>query len=118
MIPGLNDAAQETAELCDWVLTELGDDVPLHFTAFHPDYKMLDRPRTPPATIQRARQIALERGIKYAYEGNIVTADGGNTICPGCERTIIQRSWHEVRRCEISQGRCLHCGVEIAGRFD
>src|SRR5208282_4189103 len=91
MIPGLNDAPEETAELCDWILSELGDDVPLHFTAFHPDYKMLDRSRTPSPTLDRARQIARERGIKYAYEGNIVTPDGGNTICPGCQRTIIRR---------------------------
>ena len=118
LIPGLNDAPQETAELCDWILAELGDDVPLHFTAFHPDFKMLDRPRTPSPTLDRARQIALQRGIKYAYEGNIVTPDGGNTICPGCHRAIIRRSWNQVETCDIAAGRCLHCNTEIAGRFD
>jgi len=92
--------------------------VPLHFTAFHPDYKMLDRPRTPSATLDRARQIALESGIKYVYEGNIVTPEGGNTRCPGCKRAIICRSWHEVERCDVAGGKCLHCGMEIAGRFD
>jgi pyruvate formate lyase activating enzyme len=118
MIPGLNDAPEETAELCDWIVSELGDDVPLHFTAFHPDYKMLDRPRTPSPTLDRARQIARERGVKYAYEGNVVTPDGGNTLCPGCRRAIIRRSWHEVEICDIAAGRCLHCNTEIAGRFD
>jgi pyruvate formate lyase activating enzyme len=118
MIPGLNDAPEETTELCDWILSELGDDVPLHFTAFHPDYKMLDRPRTPSPTLDRARQIAIERGIKYAYEGNIVTPDGGNTLCPGCHRTIIRRSWHQIESCDITAGRCLHCNTPIAGRFD
>jgi pyruvate formate lyase activating enzyme len=118
IIPGLNDTPEETAELCDWILSELGDDVPLHFTAFHPDYKMLDRPRTPSPTLDRARQIARERGIKYAYEGNIVTPDGGNTFCPGCHRTIIRRSWHQIESCDIAAGRCLHCNTPIAGRFD
>ncbi len=118
MIPGLNDANTETTELSDWILGELGDDVPLHFTAFHPDFKMLDRPHTPPQTIHRARQIALERGLKYVYEGNIVTPEGGNTVCPGCKRTVVQRSWHRVESCDIEHGRCLHCGTEIPGRFD
>jgi pyruvate formate lyase activating enzyme len=118
IIPGMNDSSEEIAELCDWILRELGDDVPVHFTAFHPDYKMLDRPRTPSSTLDRARRIALERGIKYAYEGNIVTPDGGNTICPGCKREIIRRSWHAVERCDVEHGKCLHCGTAIAGRFD
>jgi pyruvate formate lyase activating enzyme len=118
MIPGLNDAPEETAELCDWILGELGDDVPLHFTAFHPDFKMLDRPPTPPATIHRARQFALERGLKYVYEGNLVTPEGGNTLCPECHRTIIRRSWHQVESCDVAAGRCLHCSAPIAGRFD
>jgi pyruvate formate lyase activating enzyme len=118
MIPGLNDANAETTELSDWILGELGDDVPLHFTAFHPDFKMLDRPHTPPQTIHRARQIALERGLKFVYEGNIVTPEGGNTTCPGCKRTIVRRSWHRVESCDIEHGKCLHCGTEIPGRFD
>jgi pyruvate formate lyase activating enzyme len=118
MIPGLNDANEETRELCDWILGELGDDVPLHFTAFHPDYKMLDRPGTPPATIHRAQQIARERGLKFVYEGNILTPEGGNTICPGCKRAIIRRSWHRVESCDIQHGSCLHCGTAIPGKFD
>ncbi|PSH05293.1 MAG: AmmeMemoRadiSam system radical SAM enzyme [Acidobacteria bacterium] len=117
LIPGLNDSPAETAELCDWILSDLGDDVPLHFTAFHPDFKMMDREPTPPETIHRARQLALARGLKYVYEGNIITREGGNTTCPNCRRTIIQRSWHRVEACELEQGRCVHCKTEIAGRF-
>jgi pyruvate formate lyase activating enzyme len=118
IIPGLNDAPAETGELCDWILGELGDDVPLHFTAFHPDFKMLDRAPTPPETIHRARLIARERGVKFAYEGNIVTREGGNTTCPGCGRILIRRSWHRVEHCEVVHGRCPHCNATIAGRFD
>ena len=118
IIPGHNDAPEETRELCDWILGELGDDVPLHFSAFHPDFKMLDRPPTPPETIHRARLIAQERGLKYVYEGNIVSRDGSNTTCPGCGRIVIRRSWHSLESCEIKHGRCLHCNAEIAGRFE
>ncbi len=118
MIPGLNDAPEETNQLCDWILRELGDDVPLHFTAFHPDFKMMDRERTPPATIHRARKLAQERGLKFAYEGNIVTPEGGNTACPQCGQIIIRRSWHQVESCEVPQGRCMHCQTVIPGRFD
>jgi pyruvate formate lyase activating enzyme len=118
IIPGLNDTPWETAELCDWILGELGDDVPLHFTAFHPGFKMLDRAPTAPETIHHARFIAQKRGLKYVYEGNIVSREGGNTLCPGCHRIIIRRNWHSVESYEVQQGRCLHCGAKIAGRFD
>ncbi len=118
MIPGLNDTPEETNQLCDWILRELGDDVPLHFTAFHPDFKMMDRERTPPATIHSARKLAQARGLKFVYEGNIVTPEGGNTVCPHCGYTIIRRSWHEVESCELEQGRCIKCKTVIPGRFD
>jgi pyruvate formate lyase activating enzyme len=118
LIPGANDSAAETRELCEWMMGELGDDVPLHFTAFHPDYKMQDRPPTPPETIHRARQLALERGLKYVYEGNINTREGGTTRCPQCNRALIKRSWHSIEQMAIVGGRCPHCGAEIAGRWD
>ncbi len=118
LIPGCNDAPSETSELCDWILRELGDDVPLHFTAFHPDFKMLDREPTPPETILRAREAAISAGIKYVYAGNVLTRDAGNTRCPECGKTLIRRSWHRVEDIFIDQGCCRHCGFRIAGEFD
>jgi pyruvate formate lyase activating enzyme len=117
IIPTLNDAEQETRELCGWVLENLGDDVPVHFTAFHPDFKLRDKPNTPPETLHRARRIALEMGLKFAYEGNIYS-DGGDTICPGCKRTLVKRWWHEVSEIRIREdGHCKYCGTVIPGNF-
>jgi pyruvate formate lyase activating enzyme len=116
MIPTLNDDSDEVKQLCDWVLTNLGDDVPLHFTAFHPDFKLTDKPATPPETLHRARALAMQMGLKFVYEGNIFS-DGGNTICPGCKRTIIRRSWHAVSNIQVQNGACKHCGERIAGVF-
>jgi pyruvate formate lyase activating enzyme len=118
LIPGLNDEPEEVSELCAWILGELGDDVPLHFTAFHPDFKMLDREPTSPDVIHRARQQALAAGLKYAYEGNILTRDGGNTQCPSCRRTLIRRTWHRIEEIAVEQGHCRYCNAEIAGEFD
>jgi len=98
------------------VLENLGDDVPLHFTAFHPDFKLNDKPPTPPETLHRARRMAIQMGLKYVYEGNIFS-DGGNTICPGCRQTIIKRSWHSVMTNKLKDGRCSNCGTKIAGVF-
>ena len=116
VIPTLNDAESEFKQLCGWVLENLGDDVPLHFTAFHPDFKLQDKPPTPPETLHRARRIAREMGLKFVYEGNIFS-DGGNTLCPGCRRVIIQRSWHSILANDARGGKCAHCGAAIAGVF-
>jgi pyruvate formate lyase activating enzyme len=116
IIPTLNDGDSEFSELCDWVLENLGDDVPLHFTAFHPDFKLRDKPPTPPETLHRARHIARQRGLKYVYEGNIFS-DGGNTICPGCKQEVITRSWHSVMANRLKNGCCNHCGTRITGVF-
>jgi pyruvate formate lyase activating enzyme len=116
IIPTLNDGDSEFRQLCDWVLNSLGDDVPLHFTAFHPDFKLQDKPPTPPETLHRARAIACEMGLKFVYEGNI-WSDGGNTICPGCKRAIIRRSWHDILSYDVRQGKCGHCGTGIPGVF-
>jgi pyruvate formate lyase activating enzyme len=92
--------------------------VPLHFSAFHPDYKMTDVAATPMSTLQRARQIALANGLHYVYTGNVHDPAGGTTACPGCERPLIVRDWHAILRHEIdSRGCCPHCGTAIAGRF-
>jgi pyruvate formate lyase activating enzyme len=116
IIPTLNDADEELKQLCGWVLDNLGDDVPLHFTAFHPDFKLMDKPRTPPETLDRARALAVEMGLKFVYEGNI-DSDGANTACPGCKRAIIRRSWHDVLQLDVADGKCRWCRTKISGRF-
>ena len=116
MIPGENDDIDETKRLCDWVVENLGDRVPLHFTAFHPDFKLTDKPRTPPATLTRARQIAKSSGIKFCYVGNVYDDEGQTTYCPACQRPLIRRSWHDILENRLNGERCP-CGEVIPGRF-
>lgn len=118
LIPGHNDSTTEIEALCKWVYNELGPDVPLHFTAFHPDHKMLDVPPTPPATLSRARQIAQTQGLHYAYTGNVHDPEGGTTYCPGCGEILIVRDWHRILTYRVTQdGHCPQCNSRIAGRF-
>src|SRR5262249_24988764 len=116
MIPGENDGTEETQHLCDWILTNLGDNVPLHFTAFHPDFRMRDKPKTPAETLKRARQIALAAGIKYCYVGNVLDDAGQTTYCPACKEVLIRRSWHDILEYNLD-GDCCSCGTTIPGRF-
>jgi pyruvate formate lyase activating enzyme len=92
--------------------------VPWHFTAFHPDFKMLDKPHTPPATLARAREIARSKGLHYVYTGNVHDTEGGSTWCPGCGELLIERDWYELGEWNLQDGRCRSCGFEIAGRFE
>jgi pyruvate formate lyase activating enzyme len=118
LIPGANDSTPELEALTRWVHEHLGPDVPLHFTAFHPDYKMRDVQATPPATLQRAREIGLAQGLRHVYTGNVHDSTGGTTFCPGCQAPLIVRDWHAVQRYALdAQGACSHCGTAIAGRF-
>jgi len=118
LIPGRNDSDEEIARMVDWYLEHLGPSVPLHFTAFHPDYKLNDLPPTPPATLRHAREIAQRAGLKHVYTGNIVDTEGGTTYCAGCGETLIVRDWHEVTAYHLdAQGCCPHCGQALAGRF-
>jgi pyruvate formate lyase activating enzyme len=118
LIPDHNDSSAEIEALCQWVYRELGPDVPLHFTAFHPDFKLLNVPPTPPATLSRARQIAIEQGLHYAYTGNVHDAEGGTTFCPGCGEALIVRDWHHILHYRLTpSGHCPQCGSQIAGRF-
>jgi pyruvate formate lyase activating enzyme len=118
LIPGLNDDSDEIETLSRWVGSELGPDVPLHFTAFHPDYKMVDRPRTPSATLTRARAIALANGLHYVYTGNVHDVEGGTTCCLGCGKALIRRDWYEVLECALDEHACCpHCGTRVAGHF-
>ncbi len=118
LIPGKNDSDAEIREESRWILKELGTEVPIHFTAFHPDYKMGDIPATPPATLQRARDIALREGIRYAYTGNVHDADGGTTFCGGCGDALIVRDWHQILDYRVThQGACADCGETVHGHF-
>jgi pyruvate formate lyase activating enzyme len=119
LIPGENDSDEELEALTQWVVEELGPDVPLHFTAFHPDWKMLDNPPTPPATLTKARRIALKNGLRYAYTGNVHDEDGGSTFCHQCGQRLIGRDWYVLTDWTMTQdGRCRACGVACAGVFD
>lgn len=118
LIPGQNDSDAELAALSRWVRDELGDEVPLHFSAFHPDFKMIDTPPTPPATLSRARQLALDAGLKHVYTGNVHDAAGDTTHCTGCGRALIVRDWYEIRSYTLgADGACPGCGTRLAGRF-
>ena len=118
LIPQHNDSPAELQAMTRWIADHLGPDVPLHFTAFHPDYKMTDVPRTPKDTLRRAREIALANGLHHVYTGNVHDAPGGTTFCPGCAQPLIERDWHEILRCDLGdEGRCPHCGTAVAGRF-
>ena len=118
LIPGKNDSEAELSAQCAWIAQHLGLDVPLHFTAFHPDWKMRDIPATPPATLTRAREIARLAGLNYVYTGNVHDEAGGSTYCPACENAVIVRDWYDIRGYHLSDdGRCKHCGTAIAGRF-
>jgi pyruvate formate lyase activating enzyme len=118
VIPGENDSDGEFDEMTSWVVSELGPDVPMHFTAFHPDWKMQDHPRTPPATLTRARAIALRNGVRYAYTGNVHDTEGGTTSCHECGAVLIERDWYVINRWNLSDdGRCPVCGTVCAGVF-
>ena len=119
LIPGLNDSEAEIEEMTQWVLLHLGPDVPIHFTAFHPDWKLRDRPPTPPATLRMAREIALRNGIRYAYTGNIHDVEGDSTYCHHCGTRLIGRDWYVLSDWNLSDtGCCTECGTRCSGHFD
>jgi pyruvate formate lyase activating enzyme len=119
LIPGHNDGEAEVAALAAWIAEHLGPDVPLHFSAFHPDFQMLDVPPTPPATLKRARRQARAAGLRHVYTGNVHDLEGDATWCPGCGEAVIRRDWYELLDYRLdAQGRCRACGTAIPGRFD
>jgi pyruvate formate lyase activating enzyme len=119
LIPGVNDSDAEISAMTKWVAGQLGPDVPVHFTAFHPDFKMRDRPPTPPATLTRARHIALEHGIRYAYTGNTHDTTGQSTYCHHCGQLVIERDWYRLGAYQLTpQGQCMNCGTPVPGVFD
>ena len=119
LIPGENDSDAELDELTQWVMQKLGPEVPLHFTAFHPDWKMLDKPHTPPATLTRARDIGVRNGLRYVYTGNVHDREGGSTWCHGCGTLLIERDWYELGAWRLDeQGKCRQCGEALPGVFN
>jgi pyruvate formate lyase activating enzyme len=119
LIPGENDSPGEIEALSRWVMEHLGPDVPLHFTAFHPDWKMLDKPPTPPATLRQARRIAREIGLRYVFTGNVHDPEGQSTYCPRCNELLIGRDWYELTAWNLgADGRCRQCGTACAGVFE
>ena len=118
LIPGENDSNAELNEMCRWIAENLGVDVPIHFTAFHPDWKMMQHSPTPAATLTRARNIALAHGLQYAYTGNVHDSLGGSTHCHNCNQLLIERDWYELGEWHINQGCCAACGEPVAGVFE
>jgi pyruvate formate lyase activating enzyme len=117
VIPTLNDSDAELTELAEWIARDLGPDVPLHFSAFHPDYRMRDLPATPIETLRRARRIARAAGLRYVYTGNVHDTDGDTTLCPSCSTAVIERDWYEILATNLEGNACGACGTPIAGRF-
>jgi len=119
LIPGQNDSDGEIAALSDWIAQELSPDVPLHFSAFHPDHKLRDLPATPAATLTRARSIARAAGLHFVYTGNVHDPEGGTTLCPGCQAPLIVRDWYRLEAQVLSpEGHCPACGRRIPGLFE
>ena len=118
LIPGANDSPEELDTMTRWVVEHLGEDVPMHFSAFHPDFKMRDHGRTPVATLVRAREIARANGVRYAYTGNVHNPAGDTTLCPQCDAELIKRDWYDLHSYRVDDGKCAECGFEIAGVFE
>ena len=119
LIPGENDSDTKIDEMTRWIMDKLGPDVPLHFTAFHPDWKMMDKPHTPPETLTRARNLAIANGLRYVYTGNVHDSAGSSTYCASCKKRVIERDWYQLGEWQLdAQGKCLNCGAQLPGVFD
>jgi pyruvate formate lyase activating enzyme len=115
VVPTLNDSDKMLTNLAEWIMGEIGPDVPIHFTRFHPDYKLLNLPPTPVATLERAREIAMSKGIHYAFVGNVPGHEGNCTYCPKCKKVVIKRTGFFTTDVMLKNGRCENCNYEIAG---
>lgn len=115
LIPGLNDSEEQVKAECQWVMKNLGPDVPMHFTRFHPDYKMTNLPETPVQTLMRAREIAVSEGVHYAYTGNLPGSEYENTFCPKCGKKVIERYGMYVSGMHMTDGKCTYCSTPIPG---
>ena len=118
LIPTLNDSDEELKQQCGWILENLGPDVPLHFSAYRPEYKMTI-PATPPSTLRRARRLAIDAGLRYVYTGNVHDTEGDTTRCHGCNAELIVRDWYDLHVYRLTEdGRCPDCNTKIPGRFE
>ncbi len=118
LIPGENDSDAEIHAMTGWIAEHLGVNTPLHFSAFHPDWKMRSHPPTPKATLQRARNIALTHGLQFVYTGNVHDRSGDTTFCPECGKTVIVRDWYKLLTWNLNENRCNNCGALISGVFE
>lgn len=119
LIPGHNDSDKEIEQLSQWIVKNLGPDVPLHFSAFHPDWKMTDVPPTPKSTLVNARHIAMLNGVRYCFTGNVHDKEGQSTYCHQCGQVLIGRDWYELSDWNLdAHGKCTKCGTACAGVFD
>ena len=119
VIPEENDSDKEFHEMTEWIMSNLGPDVPLHFTAFHPDFRMLDKPPTPAHSLRRARTIALSKGLRYVYVGNVHDPQGSSTYCHNCGKLLIERDWYELGAYHLAnKNQCEHCLAVCPGHFD
>ena len=119
LIPTRNDSEDDNRAMAKWIRRELGPDVPLHFTAFHPDFKMMDLPPTPGSTLSRMRRIAIDEGLNFVYTGNVHDREGGTTFCPSCKSALIVRDWYRIESHRLTaDGKCPDCHAAIPGRFE
>ncbi|MCH8980893.1 hypothetical protein IH922_02615 [candidate division KSB1 bacterium] len=117
VIPTLNDEEDEFKRMVDWIVENIGTDSPLHFTAFHPDFKLKDLPHTEHSTLKMARDIALSAGLKYCYLGNVHDIQSSTTYCSNCGSELIRRDWHTVLKSDITNGSCPNCSTKVSGVF-
>jgi len=118
IIPALNDELKKIEEMCGWIKNNLGAEVPLHFTAFYPTYKLTDKPRTSTEILLKARDVALKTGLKYVYVGNVYTTEEGNTYCPKCKSLLIERNGFSITQNNVKHGKCFNCSEKIAGVWE
>lgn len=118
LIPGMNDSDQELDQMTQWIARELGSDIPLHFSAFHPDYKLKDKSSTPHSTLIRARELAQKNGLNYVYLGNVHDQEAETTYCSECKTSLISRDWYEIKEFHLEHGRCPKCHAALAGHYD
>lgn len=118
LIPGENDSEKEISKMAEWIMEHCGDSVPLHFTKYHPDYRMMNNPETPIETLEKARKIAMDVGLNYVYTGNVLDFEGQATLCPHCGERVIERQYYDIKTWRLAQGHCNHCQTAIAGVFE